>query len=281
MTTVYNAGLRREARSSTTSAEVLNVGQTIVSDGSLTLSAPGGVLFGSGTYISSAPDRYQLEEFFKRKPGINADIQNAAEATREIANPDFELLGTNAVSANSTFSATRAAITLTSDANANDQMIVAPHLDANQSAWTQVLWGTENQVVWECGLSTGATIAAAVIWAGLKLTNTPTIATDNDQVFFRYDSAVGAVWTAVYSIGGADTSAATGKACAINTFYHLRITIDRSRVARFYIDGDLVATTTALTNDVDLIPYIGLQTTAAVAKAISISYEKISRHVFE
>uniref|UniRef100_A0A6C0M036 Uncharacterized protein n=1 Tax=viral metagenome TaxID=1070528 RepID=A0A6C0M036_9ZZZZ len=281
MSSVYNAGLRRDARNKNASVDTLNVKTAIVSDGTLVLDAPNGVVLGNSTWLSSAPERYQLEEFFKRKPGLNADVQNAAEATRMIASTEFELLGTNATSASSTFSATRAAITLTTAGNANDQVIVLPHLDASQSAWAQVLWGTENQVVWECGLATGASITACSIWAGLKLTNTPVIATDNDQVFFRYDSAVGAVWTAVSSIGGTDTSTATGKSCAINTFYNLRIAIDAARKARFYVDGDLVATTAALTNDVNLIPYVGVMDTAGVAKAINLSYERISRHIFE
>ena len=32
----------------------------------------------------------------------------------------------------------------------NDQVIVLPHLDSSQTAWTNILWGTENQTHWAC-----------------------------------------------------------------------------------------------------------------------------------
>ena len=49
-----------------------------------------------------------------------------------------------------------------------------------------------------------------------------------------------------------------------STFYHLRITMDSSRVPRYYINGVLVETGSALTNTLDtLIPYIGVQASGA------------------
>ena len=41
------------------------------------------------------------------------------------------------------------------------------------------------------------------------------------------------------------------------------------------------AKTAALTNDTDLIPYIGIEAGAAAAEAINVHYQSISRHVFE
>uniref|UniRef100_A0A6C0LY21 Uncharacterized protein n=1 Tax=viral metagenome TaxID=1070528 RepID=A0A6C0LY21_9ZZZZ len=278
----HNAGLRRDARYANSKVDTLDVKRIACNgDTPLQFTSPSGIVLGNSTWLSSAPERYQLEEFFRRNPGINADIQDANEAVRMIVNSDFELLGTNGVSANSTFSTTRGGVLLTTDANANDQVIIAPHLDANQSAWAQIGWGTENQVVWECGVATGTTIAAEIVWAGLKLTNTPVIATDNDQVFFRYETGVDTNWNAVYSIGGTDVEVNTGVVVAINTTYNFRVVIDAARIAKMYINNVLVATTTALTNDVNLIPYVGIQTTAAFVKTLNLSYEKISRHVFE
>ena len=51
------------------------------------------------TGFNALSSRYELSWAAGRrgKPGINADIQNAAEATRMIADPDFEVLGTNEV----------------------------------------------------------------------------------------------------------------------------------------------------------------------------------------
>ena len=37
----------------------------------------------------------------------------------------------------------------------------------------------------------------------------------------------------------------------------------------------------ALTNDIDLIPYIGIEAGAAAAEAVNVHYQAISRHVFE
>jgi hypothetical protein len=212
------------------------------------------------------------------KPGLNADIQNAAEATRMIADPDFELLGTNATSASSAFNAEGGVKFSTAGAD-NDQVIVLPHLDANQSAWTQWTWGTDKQTIWETRIATDASIAAAILWFGLKLTNTPTIATDNDQAFFRYQNGVNSgKFEAVYSINGTDTTVDTGITVAVSTKYHLVIAIDSSRIATFYINGTLVATSTALKDATDLIPYLGAQASgAAAAKAFTGYMQSISR----
>ena len=211
------------------------------------------------------------------KPGLNADIQNAAEATRMVADPDFELLGTNATSASSSFNA-EGGIKLTTAGASADQVILLPHLDANQSAWTQFTWGTDKQVAWACRLATGAAITAEIIWAGLKLTNTPTVATDNDQVFFRYEAGVNSgKFQCINSIGGTDDTDDSGVTVAVSTVYLLVIAIDSDRIARFYINGALVATSAALTNAVDLKPYVGIQASAAAAKDITVYGETISR----
>lgn len=212
------------------------------------------------------------------KPGLNADIQNAAEATREIADPDFEILGTNATSGSSSFN-TSGGIKLTTAGADNDQAILVPHLDVAQSAWNVVLWPTSKSLIWEADILTDASVTAMIFWLGLKLTNTPVIATDNDQVFVRYqDTQNSAKFQVVSSIGGVDTTTnTTGSAVATATAYRVRIAINSSRVAKVYIDGTLVLTTTALTS-VDLIPYIGVQASgAAAAKSITIRRQMISR----
>jgi hypothetical protein len=211
------------------------------------------------------------------KPGLNADIQNAAEATREIADPDFELLGTNAVSGSSAYNA-EGGITLTTAGASGDQVILVPHLDASQSAWGTVTWGTDKQVIWEAVIATSSNIADIILWAGLKLTNTSTTATDNDQAFFRFAPATNSgKWQAVNSIAGTDDEDDAGVTVAVSTVYHLKIVIDVSRVARFYINDALVATSAALTDATDFIPYIGVQASAAAAKAVVVYGQGISR----
>ena len=213
------------------------------------------------------------------KPGLNADIQNAAESTRMITDPDFEILGTNASSDDVTFYV-EGGILVETDGADGDEVIMLPHLDANQSAWSQVTWGTDQEVVWEAFIQT-TDITNAIIWAGLKLTNTEVVATDNDQVFVRYEDDVNSgKFQAVWSIGGTDTTTDTGVTAAVSTRYHIQVVIDASRIARFYLNGSLVATTTALTNATDLIPYIGVAADgAAAAKSLRIHGQVIERNV--
>jgi hypothetical protein len=255
------------------------------------------------------PDRYYLEEYFVQRPVLNADIQNSAEGTRMIANTNFEILGANASSDDVTFStgaSSEAGIVLTTDTADNDQVIVLPHLDTNQTAWTGILWGTENQVEWECAIRTGASIANVGIWAGLKLTNTPVYATDDDQAYFLFatDNDMGAITTTaklhfVYSISNTDYITDLGIALAASTTYKLRIVIDSNRQVSVYVNGvqyGLTSSTTAggttqtttttlstaLTDDIDLIPYVGVQAlVGSSAKTLTICYEKISRVLFE
>ncbi len=216
------------------------------------------------------------------KPGINADIQDAAEAVRMIADPDFEVLGTNATSACTSFNA-EGGITLTTAGGSGDQVILCPHLDANQSAWTRWTWGTDRALIWEGTIRTGAAITSTKIWAGLKLTNTPTVATDNDQVFLRYEAGVASgVWQVISSIGGTDTTTNSTITVAVSTTYRFAITINAGRAAQVWIGvGDaqpsLIYTTAALTDATDLIPYIGVEAAAAAAKAITVYGEDISR----
>jgi len=222
--------------------------------------------------------RYQLAVYFERKPGINADIQNAAESTRMITNPNFEVLGNNGSSDDVTVDV-EGGVKLETDGADGDEVIILPHLDANQSAWEQVDWGIDDEVAWECTIKTGSNITNTIIWAGLKLTNTEVTATDADQVFFRFEDDVnGGEWQAVSSIGGADDAHDTDVLVAVDTVYRLVIVIGSDRVARMYINGVLEETTAALTTAVNLIPYIGVAADgAAAAKHIFIRRQMMSK----
>ena len=227
-------------------------------------------------------DRYYLEEYFAQRPCINGDLASTTEATRVPANRNFEILGTNATSDDVTFDATNAGILLTLDGADDDQIIITPHLDTNQTAWAGIKWGTENQTEWTASIKTGAAITTQLIWAGLKLTNTPVIATDADQVFFRYSTDdTDTNWEIVSSNNGTDTTSDSGVALAANTTYKLQIKIDSARVARFYINDVLVYTSAALKNDIDFIPYIGIQALDTAAPTMIVNYEKINRVLFE
>ncbi len=240
-------------------------------------------------------NRYELIERFNRRPCINADLASGTEATREPANPDFEILGTNGTSALCTF-ADGGGVTITTATSANDQMIILPHLDTAQTAWAASKWNTADEVYFETCIKTGATITSYLVWAGLKLTNTSTAATDDNQVYLTFNTAntlsvTGGATQFVFvtSRAGTDTGVATGVTVAASTSYNIVIAIDQNRVPRCYINGVLVAvgngtattgvttSTGALTDDIDLIPYIGVQTLTTAARAITVRGLKVSK----
>jgi hypothetical protein len=225
--------------------------------------------------LRKTPSRYCLEESFKQIPNANASISI-------VYNLNFELLGTNADVGDFSWSTTCGGLLLETGSADNDQVIILPHLDTKQTAWTGVKWGTENQVIWESTIRTTAVITPVLIWAGLKLTNTPVIATDDNQVLFRYstddsDTTI----RCISSIGGVDTNTDSGITVEANTTYNLRVEIDSDRKAHFYINDVEVYTSAALTNDIDLIPYIGLMQLGAGDSSLTLVDEKISRIIFE
>lgn len=250
-------------------------------------------------------DRYYLEEFFAQTPGINGDLANAAEVTRVPRNRNFEIQGTNATSDDVTFSSTYGGIQLQTDGADNDQVIVLPHLDTAQTAWTGIKWGTENQTEWECAITSGPEVTTQAFWAGLKLTNTPVYATDDNQAYFLYasDDDMGALTTNanlhfVYSVGGTDYITDLGIEVAASTCYKLKIKIDSDRKVSVFVNGEQYSLTSsdlaggvasgkgsvkskALTNDVDLIPYVGVQSLDANADTLILHYEAINRVLFE
>jgi hypothetical protein len=264
--------------------------------------------------------RYYLEEFWKQRPALNAvatapltDADATAAANdaiiiaRGIASRDFEVLGTSMTTALCTFDTTRAGIIITTAGTDQNQAIIAPHLDTNQSAWQTVLWGTENSVIWECVVTTAASIADVKLWSGLKLTNDQLIITDADQAYFKFqtdatNSEAFSDFTLlhfVHSIADTDYISALPITVAADTQYHLKIEINSDRKAAIYVNGVQYNVTTtsgstggtavttgtertaALTNDVDLIPYIGVETGAGSAKALKVHAQAISRLIFE
>lgn len=233
--------------------------------------------------LNIAPTHYCLEEFFKKRPALNAvkdfgTPTNAQVIAADIANDDFEVLGTNMTTALATFAA-NGGVTLTTAGADNDQGIIAPHLNTNQSAWASTLWGTEDQCRYEAWIQTGASIAAVTIWAGLKLTNTSVIATDDNQAFLRYAAADGTDWKLTCSRAGTDVTSDTGVVVAASTLYRLVIEIDSARRVSAFINGVQVADRlAALTDAIDLIPYIGVHANTASAKAITAKYLAMSRY---
>src|SRR5687767_9567331 len=124
-------------------------------------------------------DRYVLQERFELRPALKAvlDTFTASVAAAElvaalIANRNFELLGTGAVTANITNN-NGGGINLLTNGGATDSAILAPHLSTNLSPWTKVSWAPSNQPHLCWTVRTPASITNTTYWAGLKLTNTP------------------------------------------------------------------------------------------------------------
>ena len=256
--------------------------------------------------------RFYLEEWFLQRPGLNANIDQVSTVEVQRAlNRNWEALGTNMTTALATFATTSAGILATTAGADEDQAILTPHLDTAATAWAGTLWGTENSVSFETSIMLPA-LDNQKVWAGLKLTNDQLVATDDDQIYFKFQTDATnseafsdyTYWHVVHSIGGTDYISVLPITVAADTIYHLKIAIDSDRKATVFVNGvqyNLTSTSgstggtsvtavqpgvaatksAALTNDVDLIPYIGIEAGAAAAEAINVHYTAMSRHVFE
>ena len=264
--------------------------------------------------------RWYLEEWFNRRPGLNANLDQASTVeVQRTLNYDFEILGTNMTSALVTFPADAAGILATTAGADEDQAIIAPHLDNDGTAdtgaitgWSGVQWGTENQVHWETSIRMPA-IDNQWVWAGLKLTNVPELATDADQAFFEFGTDAdnsGQAFTDftklhfVYSVNGTDYISQLPITVAANTNYHLKIKVDSDRKATIFVNGiqynvsntagstggtavtavepgKQVTLSNALKNDVDFIPYNGIEANAGAAEALNTHFIAMSRMMYE
>ena len=144
--------------------------------------------------------------------------------------------------------------------------------------------------------------------AGLKLTEVGLYTTDANQAYFLYASNDDQ-WTLttngnlhfVYSIGGTDYVTDLGIAVAVNTVYRLRISIDETRRVSVFVNNTqygLTSTSTAttaggvtetdstkksliMTDDIDLLSFIGIQTHTTTTKGMQVGYVKMSRDLYE
>ena len=256
--------------------------------------------------------RVYLDEWFLQRPGLNANIDQVSTVEVQRAlNRNWEALGTNMTTALCTFATTGAGVLATTAGADQDQGILTPHLDTAATAWAGTLWGTENSVHFETSLQIPA-LDNQKVWAGLKLTNDQLVATDDDQMFFKYQTDATnseafddfAKWHFVHSIGGTDHISVLPITVAVDTPYHFKIEVGSDRKATIFVNGIQYNVTTtsgstggtavtavqagtqavktaALTDDVDLIPYVGIEAGAAAAEAVNVHYICCSRNVYE
>jgi hypothetical protein len=257
--------------------------------------------------------RVYLDEWFLQRPGLNANIDQVSTVEVQRAlNRNWEALGTNMTTALCTFAGTSGGVKATTAGADQDQAILTPHLDTAATAWAGCLWGTENETHWETSIQLPA-IDNQNVWAGLKKSNVPELATDTDQAYFQFltdaDNS-GQAFTDftklhfIHSVGGTDYISQLPITVAANTIYHLKIEIDSDRKAAIFVNGVQynVATTAgstggtavtavqpgvqaaksnALADDVDLIPYNGIEANAGAAEALITHYICMSRNVYE
>ena len=259
-----------------------------------------------GTPIQDAR-RVYFDEWFLQRPGLNANIDQVSTVEVQRAlNRNWEALGTNVTTALVTFASTSAGVLATTAGADQDQAILTPHLDTAATAWAGTKWGTENETHFETSVMLPA-LDNQKVWAGLKLTNDQLVATDDDQVYFKFQTDATnseaftdfTTWHFVHSIGGTDFISQIPVTVAANTPYHLKITIDSDRKASIFVNGEQYNVTTtsgstggtavtkgttpsaALTDDVDLIPYVGIEAGAGAAEAVNCHYVCCSRNVYE
>lgn len=258
-------------------------------------------------------NRYYLHEYFEKVPALNSVIETIADGTG--TNPNITIDFTNGYNnASRNFEIivsgtitcefnTSSGISLTTEASNNSFLIVLPHLDAGQTAWTGVSWNTASQVHWSCAVSIN-NISNVIFWAGLKTSNTESLQNDNDQAYFTFDPTgkSGNAFTNagnlhfVYSIGGTDYITDLGLTVTADTIYKLRIEIDSNRQIQVYVNDVLygLATTSdatgttaantlvkslALTDNINLIPYVGVETGENAVKTLKLCYEHISKAI--
>jgi hypothetical protein len=239
-----------------------------------------GAIFGH-----SLANRCDLIERFEKTPILNADILITATAPTLAqmaliwrANVNFEAAGTNMTTALSTHS-TGGGITLTTAGADEDQAFLQAHTDALATLWTTIDFSTDDRVIFESTIQTGASIAASIIHAGLKLTNDNVVATDAEQAFVRYEAGVASgVFQLITSDAGADTTTNTTVTVAVSTSYHIKLVVNGDRDVHLFINGVLVAKVlAALGTGHDLKPFIGVEASAVAVKAITIRNLRVSK----
>lgn len=234
--------------------------------------------------MTSDFNRWRYVERFLQRPALVAtsavpagdtydtsDMQAALQANR-----NWAIAGTNAADAGVTY-VDGGGVLLTTTTTSGDQVILIPQSATNMSSLGTVKWNTSDVPGVGGIVKTGASIASVIYWFGLKLTNTSVVATDDNQAFFRYEAGVDTNWQFCWSTAGVDYSADTQIPVVAATQYSFWIWIDADLQPRFAIaSGTLnpdeivpgMLTTQYMTANIDLKPYVGVQTATAGAKTL-------------
>lgn len=219
---------------------------------------------------------------FSKLPKLNASADlngtfDDAEVEKMLfANKHWELSGTNAVDTVAATS-TGGGMTLTTTTGSADQVLVGAHTDSGVGALATIDWSTDDEVAFYIKLKTSASLDNQKLFAGFKLTSEPDAATDAEQVYFRFANADNSgKWEFITSDNGTDDERDTGVTVAASTTYELYFEVDSDRVARAWIrEGNgqwlqVAENMAALGTGHDLLPFFGIETSAAEANAVTV-----------
>lgn len=258
-------------------------------------------------YETSLLRRWRQDNDFTFLPKLQATLDvaysaiNTAGLARVFTNANklWTLSGTNAADAGSTLHATVPGVTLATAGANNDQMCIRPATLNGGAIFLNTLGQgillPSKQPIIAARLLTAASIAAIKITFGARLVGSIAASstcvfgtgTDNDLVQFTFDTSGSASTTGWLAEARNAGGTAVSKACdtrlsqstvAASTAYDLRIQIDGSQNASFYINNQLAATIpAAVASSAALIPFIGLQALTGAAKTVTAQYLSVSR----
>ena len=188
----------------------------------------------------------------------------------------------------------------TSAASADDQVILHPNPSNGHNALNSGVLKTGSRIEFQTSVIFPSIATNFSFFAGLKLTATPLIATDNHQAMFCFgqasplDASLPSTTNFVfaYSVGGTDYMTNLGLPVVADREYHLKFVMDKNRKIKVFINGvqfglsSTSGTYTAtnnydesaqLTNNVSLYPMAGLQLTSATKRSVVVNYISCSR----
>jgi hypothetical protein len=193
---------------------------------------------------------------------------------------DFELFGEAVSDADCVYNDDIGITLETTTGGDDDQAVIFPSDGADdRSLFREINWGPENETEFECVVRTEAIANADFIMIGLGLAVPATYdpAVDADQNLFVSEQGTDTNWTIDANVGNVDVAGYdTGRLIVADHTYHFRIAFDKDRIARFYIDGELVYTSQLPgTADAALMPLIGVEAGSANASG-KLHVSKIS-----
>tara|TARA_R100001594_G_scaffold127916_1_gene165953 strand:+ start:462 stop:2459 length:1998 start_codon:yes stop_codon:yes gene_type:complete len=206
----------------------------------------------AGSFVDTNKNsRYELEEYFAQNPAANGSIGVAV-------NLNFELQGTSATAA---ADANHAGCLLTTDSTSGREACIMPHADTRQTAWYNLKFGTEDELKWECAITTHATAAnakntvryhAGLLSGHTRLADNVAATSIADYAYFYYDSADttfanqtdNTKWHFAYGVDGVDYITKLDTSLENDTTYIFRIETHSDRTLSAYVNDVQVGLTT-------------------------------------